>query len=353
VLLPAMSDVDEIRLIAQQALKSVATPIEFGGRSRNINASIGIALYPADSSTTEGLLMSSDVAMYRAKELGRGQAVFFKAEMQRRLEAVAAIETGLHRALLDQKLLVVYQPIFTSHDRRLHAVEALVRWPSAPGEPTRSPAQFIPVAEESGLIVELGAWVLHVSCRQYMSWRRQGLALDYISVNVSVRQLVDPHLVESVRVCLEQSGMRPEELQLEITESVLAEAGATIKTIQALAAMGVRLALDDFGTGFSSLSYLRTYPIHTIKIDQSFVKDLPDNATACRLVEAMLAMAHAVQRDVVAEGVETPGQLEFLIAAGCRDLQGYLLGRPMEAADLLAFAGRSLAWEEPALRMIR
>jgi EAL domain-containing protein (putative c-di-GMP-specific phosphodiesterase class I) len=161
---------------------------------------------------------------------------------------------------------------------------------------------------------------------------------------------VDPQLLETVHACLAECGMQPDELQLEITESVLAEAGATIKTIQSLAAMGVRLALDDFGTGFSSLSYLRTYPIHTIKIDQSFVKDLPHNSTACKLVEAMLAMANAVQRDVVAEGVETTGQLDFLTAAGCRNLQGYLLGRPMEGDDMIAFAEKNRACSPPERR---
>lgn len=337
VLLPGMIDVDAIRQMAQQMLKTLAEPIPFGTRQRHVSASIGIALYPADAATVENVMMSGDVAMYRAKDLGRGQAVFFKTEMQHRLEAVAAIETGLHRALRDQQLRVLYQPIYSARSGRMRGAEALVRWPSAPGESARPPSQFIPVAEESGLIVELGAWVLRTSCRQYMSWRRQGMSLDYISVNVSVRQMVGPQLVATVKTCLEQCGMNPSELQLEITESVLAEEGVTEATIQALAGMGVRLALDDFGTGFSSLNYLRRYPIHTIKIDQSFVRDLPGSASACRLVEAMLAMARAVERDVVAEGVETREQRDFLKAAGCDSLQGYLLGRPMEAEDLRNF----------------
>jgi len=339
VLLPGMTDVDAVRQLAQQLLKALAAPIEFGVRQRNVGASVGIALYPLDAADTEGLMMSSDVAMYRAKDLGRGQVVFFKAEMQQRLEAVAAIETGLHRALRDQQLRVLYQPIYSSRDGRLQGAEALVRWPTAPGEPTRSPAQFIPVAEESGLIVELGAWVLRTSCRQYIQWRRQGARLDYVSVNVSVRQLVDPQLVEIVRACLQECAMRPTQLQVEITESVLAEAGAVGGAIQALAAMGVRLALDDFGTGFSSLSYLRGYPIDTIKIDQSFVRSLPGDITACRLVEAMVAMAKSVDCAVVAEGVETVEQRDFLAQAGCGSMQGYLLGRPMEADNLLGLSG--------------
>jgi diguanylate cyclase (GGDEF)-like protein len=339
VLLPGMIDVDAVRQLAQQLLKALAAPVEFGTRQRNVSSSIGIALYPADASDSDGLMKSSDVAMYRAKELGRGQAVFFKAEMQQRLEAVAAIETELHRALREQRLRVHYQPIFASRDGRLQGAEALVRWPTAPGEPTRAPAQFIPVAEESGLIVELGAWVLRTSCRQFMSWRRQGLSIDYVSVNVSVRQLVDPQLLDTVRGCLEEYGMRPAELQIEITESVLAEVGTAGATIQALAALGARLALDDFGTGFSSLSYLRNFPISAIKIDQSFVCGLPGDPMACRLVEATLAMARAVGHEVVAEGVETVEQRDFLIAAGCGSLQGFLLGRPMEADDLQALAG--------------
>jgi diguanylate cyclase len=338
ILLPGLGDVDAVRQLAQQLLKDLAAPIAFGTRQRNVGASIGIALYPLDASDVEGLMKASDVAMYRAKDLGRGQAVFFKAEMQQRLEAVAAMETGLHRALREQQLSVVYQPIYASHDGRMRGAEALVRWPTIPGEAARSPSQFIPVAEESGLIVELGAWVLRTSCRQYMLWHRQGLSLEYITVNVSARQLVDAQFVDTVERCLEQCSMAPAQLQIEITESVLAETGASTDAIHALAAMGVRLALDDFGTGFSSLSYLRSFPINTIKIDQSFVRALPSDPTACQLVEAMLAMARAVGHDVVAEGVETVEQREFLTAAGCGSLQGYLLGRPMEADDLGAMA---------------
>ncbi|MDE2252325.1 MAG: EAL domain-containing protein [Gammaproteobacteria bacterium] len=338
VLLPAIDNVEAVRQLAQQLLKAVAEPMGLGGRSRHVGASIGIALYPNDANDIEGLMMSSDVAMYRAKELGRAQAVFFEAQMQRRLEEVAAIETGLHRALHDQELVVAYQPIYSAGGRRLRGVEALARWPSSPGEAPRSPAEFIPVAEESGLIVELGHWVLNTACRQFMAWRRDGLALDYVSVNVSVRQLMDGALIDTVRDCLARHGLQPGELQLEITESVLAEASVTGAAIEALASLGVRLALDDFGTGYSSLNYLRSYPIHTIKIDRAFVRDLPHNVAACRLVEAMLAMAKAVQREVVAEGVETPAQMEFLDAAGCGGLQGFLLGRPMEAQDLLSFA---------------
>jgi len=339
VLLPEMGDVDAVRQLALQLLKALCAPVVFAGRQRNIGASIGIALYPTDAADSEGLMKSSDVAMYRAKELGRGQAVFFKAEMQQRLEAVAAIETGLHRALRDRRLRVLFQPIHASRDGRMRGAEALVRWPAEPGQNAHPPSLFIPVAEESGLIVELGEWVLRTSCRQFMNWRRRGLSLDYVSVNVSVRQLVDAQLVDTVRACLAECGMRAPELQIEITESVLAEAGAVGTAIRALAALGVRLALDDFGTGFSSLSYLRSFPIDVIKIDQSFVRALPGDATACRLVEAMLAMAKAVGHEVTAEGVETAEQRSFLAAAGCDSLQGYLLGRPMEADDLYGLAG--------------
>ena len=193
----------------------------------------------------------------------------------------------------------------------------------------------MPVAEECGLIVELGDWVLRHACRQFRDLKRAGVALGYISVNVSAHQLRLERLAPFVQELLRECAMRPEELQIEITESALADGGTTAHTLRALARAGVRLALDDFGTGYSSLSYLRDYPVHTIKIDRSFVRDLPQDASSCRLVEAMLAMAAAVNKHVTAEGIETPEQLRYLTQAGCGSLQGYLLGRPMTAVELM------------------
>ncbi len=328
---------EAVRQGALRVLDRLRAPLVVAGREYRIEASIGITLFPADGRTIEDLLKNSDIAMYRAKERGRGQAVFFELEMQQRMQERASLESGLHRALECEDFRLFYQPIVDGETNRTNGVEALMRWPAASGEQEYSPAEFIPVAEESDLIVDLGAWVLESACRQYRDWRRDGLDLRYVSVNVAVRQLRQPEFARRVLGCMRDHGLKPGELHLEITESALADGPSIAGTLAQLAANGVHLALDDFGTGYSSLSYLRNFPIQSVKIDGSFITEIPGSAAACRLVESIIAMATVLEKHVVAEGVETEAQMRFLKSARCGSIQGFLTGRPMEAGDIPAF----------------
>jgi diguanylate cyclase (GGDEF)-like protein len=340
VLLPQLRDASVAGQVAERMLASLQEPVAINGREHHVAASIGITIFPADGRTIEELLKGSDIAMYRAKESGRGRVVFFEVEMQQKMLARVALETGLHRALQRQEFKLHYQPIVGRTSPQSIGVEALLRWPHGPEGGGRSPAHFVPIAEETGMIVSLGDWVLGTACRQYVAWRHAGVAVDYVSVNVSARQLREANLLESVSRVLAECGMRPSELQFEITESVLAEGPAMERMLTNIASSGVRLALDDFGTGYSSLSYLRTYPIHTVKIDRSFIVGLPTDTASCRLAESIIVMCAALGKQVVAEGVETESQLDFLDSAGCTGIQGFLLGRPMEGADIPGFVRR-------------
>lgn len=340
VLLPAITAPDVARQLAEQVIANVQRPIDIDGREHHVSASVGISVFPTDGERLEDLFKTSDIAMYQAKEAGRGRAVFFQAEMQHRMLERLAMESGLHRALQSSEFKLLYQPIVTGGVRAGLGVEALVRWPGASRSEWMSPGEFVPVAEENGLIVPLGDWILRTACEQFVQWRVEGLYLDYVSVNVSVRQLRESGFVGRVMLALRECGMRAEELQLEITEGVLARGAELAQMLQELASAGVRLALDDFGTGYSSLSYLRNYPIHTVKIDRSFIMGLPQDAAACRLAESIIVMCGALGKHVVAEGVETEAQLAFLRRAGCTSIQGYLFGRPMEAYDIPGFSRR-------------
>ena len=341
VLLPNLRDANVAGQVAERMLASLQEPVTIDGREHHVGASIGITIFPADGRTIDDLLKSSDIAMYRAKESGRGRVVFFEVEMQQRMLARLSLESGLHRALHREEFKLLYQPIVgRSASQSSIGVEALLRWPHGPDGVGRHPAHFVPVAEETGMIVNLGEWVLLSACRQFMAWRRAGVPVDYLSVNLSARQLRNSNLLERLSAILAECGMNRSDLQFEITESVLAEGPAMERMLAGIASSGIRLALDDFGTGYSSLSYLRTYPIHTVKIDRSFIDGLPVDVASCRLVESIIVMCAALGKHVVAEGVETEGQLDFLEAAGCTGIQGYLLGRPMEATDVPGFVRR-------------
>ena len=340
VLLPNLRDANVAGQIAERMLASLQEPVTINGREHHIGASIGITIFPADGRTIEDLLKSSDIAMYRAKESGRGRVVFFEVEMQQRMLARVTLESGLHRALQRDEFKLLYQPIVGRSAPQTIGVEALLRWPQGPDGGGRSPALFVPVAEETGMIVNLGEWVLMTACRQFTAWRRAGVPVQYLSVNFSARQLREANFLDRLSAILAECGMNSSELVFEITESVLAEGPTMERMLTSISSSGIRLALDDFGTGYSSLSYLRTYPIHTVKIDRSFIVGLPADVASCRLVESIIVMCGALGKHVVAEGVETEGQLNFLDNAGCAGIQGFLLGRPMEATDIPGFVRR-------------
>jgi len=348
VLLPSISAPDIARQVAERMLANLQRPIVVDGREHVVSASIGISVFPADGSKLEELLKTSDIAMYQAKDAGRGRAVFFQPEMQRKLLERLALESGMHRALQRHDFMLHYQPIVSDAADGTLGVEALVRWPGRDRAPWIAPAIFVPVAEENGLIVKLGEWVLRSACGQLAQWRAEGVRLDYVSVNVSVRQLRESDFVAKLSAALQDSGLHGQDLQLEITESVLAHGAELEQTLRQIAAQGVHLALDDFGTGYSSLSYLRTYPIHTVKIDRSFVQGLPQDPAACRLAESIIVMCGVLGKRVVAEGVETEAQQQFLRRSGCTTIQGYLVARPMDAADVPAFVRRVRSAAFPA-----
>lgn len=333
VVLRHLTDPVVARGVADRILASLAQPVSIAGRDHYVTASIGVTLFPNDGRSIEELLKNSDIAMYRAKEAGRGRAVFFESGMNARMLARAALETGLHRALRQSQFTLQYQPIIVAKSASLGGVEALLRWPSAPPD-YASPATFIPAAEESGLIVELGDWVLDTACREISEWTRRGLGIGYVSVNVSPRQLREADFPDRVRRTLARHGLPPHMLRLEITESVLADTELAGVALARLAKLRVGIALDDFGTGYSSLSYLRKYPIDMVKIDRSFIQDVPASDAACALVETIIAMGHTLKKTVVAEGVETVEQLNFLRSRGCDGVQGYLLARPMKSEEL-------------------
>ncbi|MDE2081042.1 MAG: EAL domain-containing protein [Burkholderiales bacterium] len=337
VLLPCIADPDSVRQRVDRLLADLQRPYLIDGREHHVSASIGITVFPADGTSLEELLKAGDIAMYQAKEAGRGRAVYFQAAMQRSLLERVSLEADIHRAWAQQAFRLHYQPIVSCAADGAVGVEALLRWPGQGAAPWVPPHVFVPVAEETGLIVQLGEWVLRRACAQFARWRAEGTRLSYLSVNVSVRQLREPGYLATLGAALSDSGMDGRQLQLEITESVLAQGGELAATLSDIVGLGVRLALDDFGTGYSSLSYLRAYPIHTVKIDRAFVTGLPDEPAACRLAESILAMCAALGKQVVAEGVETPAQLEFLRRAGCTSIQGFLLGRPMDPADIPGF----------------
>jgi diguanylate cyclase (GGDEF)-like protein len=353
VLLPSILEPDGARQLAERIIVNLQRPIDVDGREHHVSASIGMTVFPADGTKLGELLKAGDIAMYQAKDAGRGRAVFFQVQMQQKLLERLTLESDMRRALEQEQFTLYYQPIVSEAAGGTLGVEALARWPRADKAAWVSPAVFIPIAEESGVIVKLGEWILRRACEQFAQWRTQGLRLDYVSVNVSVRQLREPDYLATLISALNDNGMQGKELQVEITESVLAHGAELERTLVDIAAHGVRLALDDFGTGYSSLSYLRAYPIHTVKIDRSFIMGLPQDPAACRLAESIIVMCAALGKNVCAEGVETEAQLQFLRRAGCTTVQGYLLGRPMEAAELPGFARQRLAMAKTTLKNSR
>jgi diguanylate cyclase (GGDEF)-like protein len=330
VLLRNVGDVDTVRNIADRVIRSLALPANLGGRDYQMRASVGVTLFPDDGVDLEDVIRQADLAMYRAKAQGRGRAIFFEREMSQRKASFT--DSGLHRALRRRELSLFYQPQFSLGDNRLCGVEALLRWQTR-YDGIKLPGEFIPAAEHSGLITDIGGFVLDSACSQYAEWMRAGVAPRMFSVNVSVQQLKDSHFVRMVQTALHQHGITPGSLELEIVESVLADEEVE-EPLRAIAALGVKLALDDFGTGYSSLNYLRRYPVHTVKLDRSFLEEVPQNESAGSLVESVITMAHTLGKRVTAEGVETSAQLEFLRSRGCESAQGYYLARPMSASAM-------------------
>src|SRR5690606_22026618 len=323
-----ITEAAEAQLLAQRVLELFQTPLELDGHEALVTASIGVALIPTDASIPAKLLQLADIALYRAKEDGRNATRFFEPDMDARLQRRKAIERELRLALSRDELELYYQPKFSLLNDQLAGVEALVRW-RHPERGLVPPSEFIGIAEETGLILQLGEWVLRTATRQAARWR--GLQ---VSVNISPAQFRQPDLVQVVRSALRDSGLAPERLELEITESVLIQQpDAAAKLLNNLKTLGVRVAMDDFGTGYSSLSYLQRFHFDKIKVDRSFSRAIGVEPSAAAIVRAVINLAASLGMLACAEGVETDEQLAALRREGCTEVQGYLFGKPMPASE--------------------
>jgi diguanylate cyclase (GGDEF)-like protein len=319
--------------VAEKIRAALAQEFEIGGQGYGCSASIGVTLLPRDGQQADDLLREADTAMYRAKGAGRNGIAFFEAAMQADVERRLTLERELGQAIEQERLHMVYQPQFDCHGR-LHGAELLMRWERDEGGMV-APAIFIALAEEAGLIVPLGLWALKQACLAQQRMAVLGLSLP-LSVNVSPQQFRQADFVQQVRSILQEHGVEPALLILEVTEGLLVEKmDEIVARMNQLAALGVRFSIDDFGTGYSSLAYLKRMPLYELKIDRSFIMDMPDDANDVVIVQTILAMAGQMGLRVVAEGVETQAQADFLAAHGCHALQGYLLGRPAPLPALL------------------
>jgi diguanylate cyclase (GGDEF)-like protein/PAS domain S-box-containing protein len=321
--------------VAARVLHRLSEPFNFEGHPMFVSASIGIAL-SSTGSTPEGLLRNADTAMYQAKNNGKGRFEFFNEELRQRVDTRFETETGLRKAIDEGQLVLHYQPIVSDGNGRIHGFEALVRW-NHPERGLIPPGEFISIAEESDLILLVGRWVLREACLQAAEWRRR-----FAPDNVSSRQLSNPHLVEDVEAALKQAELKPECLELEMTESsIMGNAEQTLITLNRLKNMGVRLGIDDFGTGYSSLSYLQRLPFDTLKIDRSFVRELNAGKSSIDIVRAILELARSLKLEVIAEGVEIEQQLFRLRNLGCTYFQGFLFSRPVDAATAGSLYGQT------------
>ncbi|MEI6416064.1 MAG: EAL domain-containing protein, partial [Pseudomonadota bacterium] len=324
--------------VATRILEMVRRPFMLNGKSTRLTTSIGISIYPEDGDDATDLLKNADAAMYLAKDSGHDQFQFYNASLTELVSRHVEMERDLRLALERNEFVLHYQPQVTVTSKQVCSAEALIRW----HHPLRGlvpPLDYIPVAEQTGLIVPIGRWVLSCACAQAASWQHEGHPLR-VAVNLSPVQFKDPFLARHVQEALDQTGLLPQYLELEVTESMLmVNTDAAIKTLKAFCQAGVQVALDDFGTGYSSLSYLKRMPLDNIKIDQSFVKELPGDAETLAIVHAILAMSKILGLSVTAEGVETLEQAQLLESMGCDLLQGHFFSKPVAAQEMRAFLG--------------
>ncbi len=345
-LLAGLGRAEDAALVAERILERLRGPRLLGDQEFSVSTSVGIALHPRDGKDAESLMRKADTAMYRAKERGRDNYQFYNAIMEATLRERIGLESDLRHALERGEFMVYYQPVLNTSSERLVGCEALVRWQ----HPTRglvSPDEFVPLAEETGYIAEIGEWVLRAACAQSRAWRDAGNEPIRMTVNVSARQLERVGLVNLVDTALRESALPADSLHLEITEgAMMKNVDAIIAMLTELRDMGVGISVDDFGTGYSSLNYLKRFPIDTIKIDRSFVRDVVTDANDAAIVTTVTTLAHNMGLKVIAEGVETDQQLAFLRTTGCDEFQGYLISEPLSAqafGEMLARDSRSTA----------
>jgi EAL domain-containing protein (putative c-di-GMP-specific phosphodiesterase class I) len=318
----------------QRILNEVSLPCRLEDRDFYVSCSIGYSVYPKDGETDEVLLKNADAAMYYAKEAGRNNFQAYTPDME--VKATERLELGgdLRLALENNEFHLCYQPRVSLNDGRITGVEALIRW-QHPKLGLVSPADFIPIAEESGLISPIGEWALRTACAQGKAWMDRGLPPITISVNLSARQFIKKDLIQTIEKILAETGWPPDQLELELTESlIMHNAELFIITLNNLKAMGIKLAIDDFGTGFSSLAYLKRFPIDRLKIDRSFIHDVASDHDSSAIARAVIHLGHSMGLKVLAEGVETSEELEFLRTHDCDELQGYFFSEPLVAENL-------------------
>jgi predicted signal transduction protein with EAL and GGDEF domain len=337
VVLGAGPSREEVEKLGQRLIRAVAVPYPFEGTEIRIGLSIGCAFAPVDGTSVNELLLKADLALYQAKSMGRGIFLHFDARMQRAAEERVKLEQDLRQALGRNQFQVYYQPIVSAQTQKVIGFEALLRW----NHPTRGsvpPSDFVPIAEETGLIAEIGEWVLRTACRDAAQWP------DHVSVsvNLSPRQLVIPALPNAVTEALAASRIQPGRLELEVTESVfMSDSDGSLDTLRRVRSLGIGISLDDFGTGYSSLGYLNKTIFHTLKIDGSFVRDAARKSETVSIIRAIVALADSFRMTITAEGVETPADFERMQALGCHKIQGYLFGRPVPFAETLRLVGAS------------
>ena len=336
VLLESLKDVKDAVNIAQTLIALIREPIYLScGREVYVGVSVGISIFPEDGADAEQLIRNADTAMYQAKENSCGSFHLYTESMTRRIEERLEMEARLRRALTENELILHYQPLISVASSRCIGVEALVRWNDPEEGGLIAPGTFIPLAEETGLILPLGDWVLHTACRQMKAWLDSGLALETLAVNLSPTQFKQPDIHRRIAACLTETGLPPSHLELEITESAIMEQGPdAVEKLAELKRLGVRLAIDDFGTGYSSLSYLKDFPIDKLKIDRSFVRDITTSSATAEIAAIIITMARTLKLESLAEGVELDEQLQFLKSRGCDSCQGFLFSRPVPAESI-------------------
>jgi diguanylate cyclase (GGDEF)-like protein len=336
VIMTQMEKPTDAAALSKRIRESIIKPYQIDGHQIVTDISIGISVAPFDALESDPLLRNADMALYGAKADGRGTYRFFEPEMNTRMKARRELEMDLRRALVGKEFELHYQPLVSLQSNAVNCFEALLRW-NHPKRGLVPPADFIPLAEETGLIIPLGEWVLKAACYEAVDWPEH----IKIAVNLSPAQLNNRNLLNMVKGALAETGMTPHKLQLEITETVLLQnTFATLATLHELRKLGVQIALDDFGTGYSSLSYLRSFPFDKIKIDRSFIQDLSNGAEPAAIVQAVTNLAKCLHMTSTAEGVETQQQLEMLQAIGCTEMQGYLFSRARPASEIRQFFGR-------------
>lgn len=336
ILLSEVAGEKSVAILAGKICQVVSAPYAVAGQDLHIGATLGISMYPEDGEDAETLIKNADTAMYHAKDGGRGRYHFFRPEMNVRAVERQRTEGELYRALEQQEFELYYQAQVDLKTRRIIGVEALIRW-HHPDRGLLLPRMFVPIAEECGAIVPIGRWVLHEACRQTQAWLDDGLTLDVIAVNVSTIEFERDGFFENLRTVLRDTGLAPERLELEMTESVLMEhAQSSMTMLRELKSLGIKIAVDDFGTGYSSLSYLKQFPVDTLKIDRSFVADIVGDNEDDILVESVIGLGKSLRHRVIAEGIETLEQLAFLTDHQCTEGQGFYLSQPMVAEAFTA-----------------